>query len=960
MSSAAEKFKESGVLLYKAGKFSEAVAAFRKASQLEPKVPFENGEYTSTVETCTQVLDMVPTTDPLHPKVLARKSKALLFLSHNNDAYSSTAFEFLKDDALRTKALHRQSNSKTRSGLVNQRLTSLPRYRPSPENLLEYYVTGQDEVTSMFRGQNTGSGTDMQHMRMPRDGSPFNFSAMFCGIGDARHLYASLLDAGQDFPKSKGKKIKIHFTAVDIHPTALARDLLVLFALQEISTFDNHSTGRSKELLVMLHYLFWAGIMPPFARRALDETVETVYTELLGVTSKSEPLDLSWLYIDLSTCQRIRTSLQWWRTEGKTALSYDSMLPPPRDNDRKQFLQSLRLPEMRSQVQAMARDANQTVKQHIEYWETMDEDQFHQIFDSQQTCPKVATLENMAYPSLRVLVPPAGCGEPNIVEKVFRAVREGGDIPSPEIVEEIHEKYIKPRWSINYTRLDKAWLMYRNHREQDPFSGCKGLFPSAFEHLNVQAQNGSLFDVSARFFSLAALGIGRLGESLKIELILGDGYDVMDKIRLKTLARPDFPVLFDRIHASNVPDYAGGHLATFTSAMPILKPHRLAYFTTCNLLNANIWEGGMADPKFYDLSLSSQIYTYDAAFGVKLVGKALSPVEYHSFKCVPRVANLLNREDITSVATACFIRTVLPAKYTTLHNNPSLQAREVLNVHSFFRALEIWKGLGYSKHLLSDLVERILDNRLDRSAIPHEKAPAPVVGRTNEKMSLCTLPFLAEFEVAAALWEPRLFPIVCSALPAIEEIRRYSITIPLKRLTALMKVSPTHNVLLLAFGLPKEMDATSLDFRQSLVGSSRRWTSSVQFISTFIYNPQTHICSVLLSKSRAQSFLDQGFEAALLNTAGWKLQSARIPCAGLREVGDLDNWDEDIDVPDIYGRPLSDAQIDAWTSQMMPSIPGMPNMDALMNNMAGLAGLGGMGGIGGLGELNNSPGCPTQ
>lgn len=45
-------------------------------------------------------------------------------------------------------------------------------------------------------------------------------------------------------------------------------------------------------------------------------------------------------------------------------------------------------------------------------------------------------------------------------------------------------------------------------------------------------------------------------KALKIEIIVGDGFAAMDAVHLGTIARqPEFPNTFDRIHASNVPDY---------------------------------------------------------------------------------------------------------------------------------------------------------------------------------------------------------------------------------------------------------------------------------------------------------------------------------------------------------------------------------------------------------------------
>lgn len=55
------------------------------------------------------------------------------------------------------------------------------------------------------------------HMKLPRDGTPFEFSALFGGVGDARHVYESIADVGVDlasFKKKKARDVKIHFCCV--------------------------------------------------------------------------------------------------------------------------------------------------------------------------------------------------------------------------------------------------------------------------------------------------------------------------------------------------------------------------------------------------------------------------------------------------------------------------------------------------------------------------------------------------------------------------------------------------------------------------------------------------------------------------------------------------------------------------------------------------------------------------
>lgn len=66
-----------------------------------------------------------------------------------------------------------------------------------------------------------------------------------------------------------------------------------------------------------------------------------------------------------------------------------------------------------------------------------------------------------------------------------------------------------------------------------------------------------LFEHMKAFFLEAAKAIGYLGEKLKVEAILGDYVDVAEKIQFGLYdaeVRPkEFPILYDRIHLSNVP-----------------------------------------------------------------------------------------------------------------------------------------------------------------------------------------------------------------------------------------------------------------------------------------------------------------------------------------------------------------------------------------------------------------------
>ena len=58
---------------------------------------------------------------------------------------------------------------------------------------------------------------------------------LFGGIGDARHVFKTLLDIKHREEYFKAPVRKYHLTIVDINPHALARDLIVFVLLDDLS-----------------------------------------------------------------------------------------------------------------------------------------------------------------------------------------------------------------------------------------------------------------------------------------------------------------------------------------------------------------------------------------------------------------------------------------------------------------------------------------------------------------------------------------------------------------------------------------------------------------------------------------------------------------------------------------------------------------------------------------------------
>lgn len=85
-------------------------------------------------------------------------------------------------------------------------------------------------------------------------------------------------------------------------------------------------------------------------------------------------------------------------------------------------------------------------------------------------------------------------------------------------------------------------------------------------------------------------------------------------------------------------------------------------------------------------------------------------------------------------------------------------------------------------HYLQETLESMLENRLVTDIRPHTKIPISLSTRTSKQSSapLSTAPFVAELEIAAAIWQPLLPFQICSPnLPSLNDIVRYSVQINL-------------------------------------------------------------------------------------------------------------------------------------------------------------------------------------
>ena len=86
---------------------------------------------------------------------------------------------------------------------------------------------------------------------------------MFCGSGDARHLFATLLDM-QFKEMMGGRKIckDVHFTLLDLKPAAIARTLIFFDMMMTFAILRSRKTPGIQDATKVIAYIYACHIIP--------------------------------------------------------------------------------------------------------------------------------------------------------------------------------------------------------------------------------------------------------------------------------------------------------------------------------------------------------------------------------------------------------------------------------------------------------------------------------------------------------------------------------------------------------------------------------------------------------------------------------------------------------------------------------------------------------------------------
>jgi len=104
----------------------------------------------------------------------------------------------------------------------------------------------------------------------------------FGGFGDARHIFASLIDLNQEVQKlsiEKQDSVQVTFVVNDIKPHALAKLLIILVALRKLSKFEYDQIGKelkATRAAMLLVYVYVGNVMPNYIYHELIDIIKSI------------------------------------------------------------------------------------------------------------------------------------------------------------------------------------------------------------------------------------------------------------------------------------------------------------------------------------------------------------------------------------------------------------------------------------------------------------------------------------------------------------------------------------------------------------------------------------------------------------------------------------------------------------------------------------------------------------
>ncbi|KAF5371689.1 hypothetical protein D9758_003390 [Tetrapyrgos nigripes] len=856
----ASALKQKGNLHFQNGKFAEAVALYKRAESTAPQDPvypsnlsaalYELGDYSACFQAICRAVSNASNPKDDHSSLLSRLSLRMaksLSLGSRNGMINTFTIEKEKTAVERLKTLGKSSDPKSELAITweqwrrveeeaksvsngveeaKTRLTRLPLYRKIFCPSLEYYSIGQDDPLSIVEDWGP----------QPEEANPMNLSHLtaeqrahlaFLFAGVARHVYASMIGihrAYERLSKLHKKELNVHLTLLDIHPTALARDLIIMLLLEDL--ISAKSRTECDEIKATILYTFASALMPPVCFQRFMNTVDHLLTIL-----QSDPAKLpSWIYIVPSVIPSLIDSLTYWKTRAPSKSSSMTLqYHTPSSETNGEMLDSLpiiaaemqaheaeRTKALRAEVDKMPdkeviKRARELMPEIPDYPKASDPegdrglwlklardeilDYFLEATGSGGFDKGVMTMEAALYKGVKVLVPPKKIlKESKPLEEAWRVLRDIEDRrrrPSPETTDEgvkSAKTFIENNWKPNISLFDSfqeqayakpGWKNFGATLTTEHATGYPDLcfetfdimqqLEQAAERLGVLDKKRDInkdcpsFSIASAFFDGVAEALKAMKDKVKWEILRGDMCQRLLSMRLgKDTDRPEeFPRKFMRIWQSNVPDYTHGPLNSAIYVAPCLEDDPHASTSSNCLLNCGNWKSGDDFCHTYTLLYSSELKRF---LGLRV--KDMVPV-FGLITLVPLsqsyplpLSQLTSRAELTHWLTRILLNTIAPGDA----QRDRWRVRLPNNLTTFLNILLHLHNIGYPGHYLSHFLSDVVTDSLYSTAVPYVgQAPIPLRehDRSVPKRKLHLHPWMLDFELMiSSAYEMLPFPLL--------------------------------------------------------------------------------------------------------------------------------------------------------------------------------------------------------
>ncbi|KAK8085415.1 hypothetical protein PG997_006686 [Apiospora hydei] len=487
----AEEARVRGNGLYKTGKLSDAIKAYTEACELDNAtyLPLSNlsaayyevGKYHESIVSAKKTLQMIaetPESETAKQKLLVRMAKGFLYLQ--NLEITESIVDAIESESERAnlrcsvERIHAMQGDDDfgKSGL-RLGLMKLPRYKPQMNDETEYFCVGHDTPESQLAG-------DLIRNLKPDEPA----SILFCGIGDARNMFQTIIELPDDQTR------RLQFTVLDHKPSVIARNLIFFHLFNEAAMEKDEE--KSRLLFRILAYLFTVSIIPPFVWEKLQMTTTTLLDDL---ESGNQPI--AWANIGKEYIKPLCRVLRQWKPVPKGSYS----------------------PENIRGLVARGQLVNE-----IDSWGS-DWKFNHQFFKDFGTVK--------LHPSDAERVEPHLAGP----LRAYLNKAQGGKAQL--------STYINNTWETNITMIDIDWEDKRGgfgepDMSMNPLMTAEMLSSAmAKTQYRKYVMKGSVVEAIVRYFALAGSKFRRMHERLQVEVRIQEMADALESMRCDLLQNPE-------------------------------------------------------------------------------------------------------------------------------------------------------------------------------------------------------------------------------------------------------------------------------------------------------------------------------------------------------------------------------------------------------------------------------------